>query len=399
MARNWREHERGDRVKWVIVFTAVLALAVIVTAVITKGFTDWNPYGWFGEKQETTSANVTVHTRLSGTDSTAAMYVPLSPAVYVGDPQACIEGQWFYDIKSDVAFENASFAITLDSTGHITATQLTEHEYPIVKYGIKGVAGTVLASFGFADSTQVPGSEITLADNVTLMVLGYASESGTAVQLSNGILFDRDVAYGLPEADSVEGYTFTGWAYDAENEQPYNGEKIEDPTSLYPVYAIDTVQVNFDSAGGSAVSPILVDWNSLLQNLPVPEYTGFSFVGWRLDDTVYTDTPVKDDVTLTAVWDVQDCTVTFLLNAADCKTVTVKWGTTYAEALQKAGLTDYIVLNDDVGAVVTSDTTVRVDKKPVSANDGQKVGLIVACVVGGVVVIGVIAALCRRKRY
>ena len=53
MARNWREHERGDRVKWVIVFTAVLALAVIVTAVITKGFRDWNPYGWFDKAEET----------------------------------------------------------------------------------------------------------------------------------------------------------------------------------------------------------------------------------------------------------------------------------------------------------------------------------------------------------
>lgn len=50
MARNWKDHERGDRIKWVIIFTAVIALAVAVTAGITKGFKDWNPYGWFGKK-------------------------------------------------------------------------------------------------------------------------------------------------------------------------------------------------------------------------------------------------------------------------------------------------------------------------------------------------------------
>ena len=48
------EHVKRDRAKWIAVVVAILILAVAVTAGITKGFTDWNPFGWFGTGQEQT---------------------------------------------------------------------------------------------------------------------------------------------------------------------------------------------------------------------------------------------------------------------------------------------------------------------------------------------------------
>lgn len=53
MRGELRRHKRSDAVKWVIVFAAVLVLAVAVTAAITQGFTEWNPYGWFDGIKET----------------------------------------------------------------------------------------------------------------------------------------------------------------------------------------------------------------------------------------------------------------------------------------------------------------------------------------------------------
>ena len=47
---NLRRHVKGDRVKWVITFTAIILLAVGVAAALTVGFTNGNPYGWLDER-------------------------------------------------------------------------------------------------------------------------------------------------------------------------------------------------------------------------------------------------------------------------------------------------------------------------------------------------------------
>lgn len=46
MKNELHRHKRSDAVKWVLILLAVLILATAVTAAITKGFKDFNPYGW-----------------------------------------------------------------------------------------------------------------------------------------------------------------------------------------------------------------------------------------------------------------------------------------------------------------------------------------------------------------
>ena len=41
-----KRHKKSDAIKWILITLAVIILAVCVTAAMTKGFTDWNPYGW-----------------------------------------------------------------------------------------------------------------------------------------------------------------------------------------------------------------------------------------------------------------------------------------------------------------------------------------------------------------
>ena len=45
-----QKHKKSDGVKWVLTVIAVLLLAVAVTAAITQGFKNWNPYGWLDKK-------------------------------------------------------------------------------------------------------------------------------------------------------------------------------------------------------------------------------------------------------------------------------------------------------------------------------------------------------------
>ena len=51
MRNELRRHKKSDAVKWIIVFACVILLAVAVTAAITQGFTNWNPWGWFDAKK------------------------------------------------------------------------------------------------------------------------------------------------------------------------------------------------------------------------------------------------------------------------------------------------------------------------------------------------------------
>lgn len=52
MKKELQRHKRNDTIKWIAIFLAVLLLAVAITAAITKGFSDWNPYGWFDKACE-----------------------------------------------------------------------------------------------------------------------------------------------------------------------------------------------------------------------------------------------------------------------------------------------------------------------------------------------------------
>lgn len=52
MRNELQQHKKSDKIKWIATALAVVMLGVGVTAAITKGFKDWNPYGWFDKKQE-----------------------------------------------------------------------------------------------------------------------------------------------------------------------------------------------------------------------------------------------------------------------------------------------------------------------------------------------------------
>lgn len=57
MKNEIQRHKKSDGIKWAVISLAVILLAVAVTAAITQGFRNWNPYGWFNEQEQTTPDN------------------------------------------------------------------------------------------------------------------------------------------------------------------------------------------------------------------------------------------------------------------------------------------------------------------------------------------------------
>ena len=98
-----------------------------------------------------------------------------------------------------------------------------------------------------------------------------------------------------------------GWYLDTEYHQKFDFNKsIEQDTTLYAKFVINQYIITCDSNGGNGVSPIIQDYNSIVQ-LPVPTKKNYTFAGWRLKDSneeyTLTRMPAKD-VELVAIWKV-----------------------------------------------------------------------------------------------
>ena len=70
--------------------------------------------------------------------------------------------------------------------------------------------------------------------------------------------------------------------------------------------------VSFDSVGGTAIDPQEIVKGNVAEEPEDPTKIGYDFVGWFLDDEEFDfETPVTEDITLVAEWEVKTFTVTF----------------------------------------------------------------------------------------
>lgn len=80
-------------------------------------------------------------------------------------------------------------------------------------------------------------------------------------------------------------------------------------------YNIKTFTVTFNSDGGSSVSSKTVNYNTPVSQPTNPTKTGYTFTGWYLNDQPYNfSTPVTQNITLIAKWQIITYTVTFNTN-------------------------------------------------------------------------------------
>lgn len=92
---------------------------------------------------------------------------------------------------------------------------------------------------------------------------------------------------------------------------------------------VKMVTVTFDSAGGSEVAAVKINKGEKISAPDAPVKTGCVFIGWELNGAAFdfSSMPINEDVTLTAKWEAQTFTVTFVdYDGWIYKTETVKWG-------------------------------------------------------------------------
>ena len=147
-------------------------------------------------------------------------------------------------------------------------------------------------------------------------VVTFDPNGGTPVPLA------QEVEYGhtatKPVEPTLKGYTFDGWYLDGE-EEPFDfGTTITSDITLTAKWNINKYTVTFNSYGGTPVPPAQeVEYGHTATKPADPTLKGYTFAFWYLGEdeqnaTAYDfNTPVTENITLTAKWNINKYTVTF----------------------------------------------------------------------------------------
>ena len=132
---------------------------------------------------------------------------------------------------------------------------------------------------------------------------GTLAGSTTSNQTSN-----NTVQY-KPDDPTREGHNFLDWYKDSACTQLWDfNDWVTGDMTLYAGWRINQYTISFDTAGGSAIAPIMQDYDTAITDPAVPTRTGYTFTGW--DPELPATMPAKV-MTVTAQWRINQYTITF----------------------------------------------------------------------------------------
>ena len=219
---------------------------------------------------------------------------------FVGEPKK-VGDDWLCDISYDPDPYVAEFNKAFPTPKHI------QNDEKIVPVTLIWVGG----------SWQIKTQGRVLVTEVYTVT--FDSYGGTPVPPA------QEVEYGLtatkPADPTLKGYTFAFW-YLGEDEQNATAYDFDTPVTenitLTAKWNINKYTVTFNSYGGTPVPPAQEVEYGLTATKPAdPTLKGYTFAFWYLGEdeqnaTAYDfDTPVTENITLTAKWNINKYTVTF----------------------------------------------------------------------------------------
>ena len=219
---------------------------------------------------------------------------------FVGEPKK-VGDDWLCDISYDPDPYVAAFNKAFPTPKHI------QNDEKIVPVTLIWVGG----------SWQIKTQGRVLVTEVYTVT--FDSYGGTPVPPA------QEVEYGLtatkPADPTLKGYTFAFW-YLGEDEQNATAYDFDTPVTenitLTAKWNINKYTVTFNSYGGTPVPPVQEVEYGLTATKPAdPTLKGYTFAFWYLGEdeqnaTAYDfDTPVTENITLTAKWNINKYTVAF----------------------------------------------------------------------------------------
>ena len=201
------------------------------------------------------------------------------------------------------------------------------------------------------------GLKVSASWKVNSYTLNFNTNGGTTM---DSVKYDYNEAIVAPVNPTKEGYTFEGWTYG-------DGVVVKIPTTmpavdvtLYAKWQINEYTITFNTAGGSAVPAITLDYGASIVAPANPGKEGYTFIGW---DTKIPATMPAKEMTITALWKVNQYTVTFdSVGGSAVASVTTDYKATVAEPKSpvKEGYT-FVAWVDNTGNKVSFPMIMPVD--------------------------------------
>ena len=211
---------------------------------------------------------------------------------------------------------------------------------------------------------------------INQFTVNFDKNGGTLADgASPSVTVNYNTTVAQPSVSRV-GFTFDGWYL---GDSLYNfSTPVTGNLNLVAHWKAIPVTVTFNSAGGSAVAPLVSTYGSEIGTLAIPVRTGYTFAGWYLPDAIApiaNNYVLTENITLTADWNIISYTVTFdAKGGSTVASVDVDHGNSIATApaTSKVGHTfDGWYLAESLytfGTPVSSDLTLVARWTPVPVN-------------------------------
>ena len=212
----------------------------------------------------------------------------------------------------EAKWEAKNYTVSFDANGGTVSTASTIVTYDAA-YGILPTPTRTGYSFEGWYTAANGGTRITESSIVSITsnhklyaqwqinqyTVTFNSAGGTSV---SPITQNYNTAVTQPADPTRTGYTFTGWSPSVPSTMPANN------TTCVAQWQANQYTVSFNSAGGTSVSPITQNYNTVITRPVNPTRTGYTFNGWS---PAVPSTMPANDTTCVAQWKVNQYTVTF----------------------------------------------------------------------------------------
>ena len=280
---------------------------------------------------------------VNGVPQSGYYYKSLVPIISFGGHPINNNATTDKDYIFNVNVVPAQFTVNFDSQGgSIVAEQSVEYDNLIQEPTVPTKEGYTFAGWykeaacqnkwDFA-TEKMPANAVTLYAKweANAYSVGFNANGGTGTMSEQAFVYDT--AQGLETNKfTKEGYTFKGWSTTTDGQVVYaDGESVKNLTSvpnetvtLYAVWEANAYSVEFNANSGTGTMPSQAFVYDTAQALETNRFTkeGYTFKGWSTivnGQVMYTDGATvnnltatnHDTVTLYAVWEANQYTVTF----------------------------------------------------------------------------------------
>jgi len=220
------------------------------------------------------------------------------------------------------------YIVTFNSMGGTAVEAITIEEGKTLELPSNPTrTGYTFDTWYLEESLATPFTNFVISESITVYAkwtintytITFNTDGGTAITNAS-VNYNQTLTQ--PTAPTKTGYQFAGWFTDANKTNAFvSTTPITQNITLYAKWTINTFIVSFDEDGGSVVADVNIDYNQTLTEPTAPLKVGHTFVGWFTDanktNAFAFTTPITQNITLYAKFEMNSYVVTFVTNGGD----------------------------------------------------------------------------------